>query len=112
MKLEDGLARKSAALTISSGRPGRPSGLSLRSRFCSGQAFAMSVRKGPGESVFTRTFGPYSSASERLMALSAALALPYATTKGTFIRAPDEETLMITPPSPSDMRFATWATPR
>ena len=36
----------------------------------------MSVRNGPGDSVFTRTFGPYSAASDRDIALSAAFALP------------------------------------
>src|SRR5579859_4554185 len=74
VKEEAGLARKRAAVTISSGRPGRPSALLERSRASSVQALEMSVRKGPGESVLTRTLGPYSRAKETVMALSAALA--------------------------------------
>src|SRR5579875_31472 len=76
VKLEAGLARKRAAVTISSGRPGRPSALSDRSRASGAQALAMSVRNGPGESVLTRTEGPYSAARERVIALRAAFALP------------------------------------
>ena len=35
---------------------------------------AMSVRNGPGDNVFTRTDGPYSAASERVIANTPALA--------------------------------------
>ena len=52
-----GLARYSAVVTISSGRPGRRSALSEVSRASGVQAFEMSVRNGPAEMVLTRTFG-------------------------------------------------------
>jgi hypothetical protein len=76
VKLDAGLARNRAAVTISSGRPGRPRALFDFSRASAGHAFEMSVRNGPGEMVFTRTLGPYSAASDRVMALRAAFALP------------------------------------
>ena len=58
VKLDAGLARKSAALTISSGLPGRPIALGVLSRALrASQALEMSVRNGPGDKVLTRTFG-------------------------------------------------------
>ena len=74
MKLDAGLARNSAAVTISSGRPGRPSALVAFSRASGVQALAMSVRNGPGEIVLTRTLGAYSRAKETVIAFSAAFA--------------------------------------
>src|ERR1700753_1435433 len=74
VKDECGLARNRAAVTISSGLPGRPRALLALTRASGSQASAMSVRNGPAETVMTRTLGPYSRAKETVMAFSAALA--------------------------------------
>ena len=74
--------------------------------------FEMSVRNGPAEIVLTRTFGPYSRANDTVIALSAAFAEPYGTTCGNAMRPPDEETLMMAPPSAAAMRCATWLASR
>ena len=42
------------------------------------------------------------------MALSAAFEEPYGTEPGSGIIEPDDVTLMMQPPSPSNMRLATW----
>ena len=74
VKLEAGLASRSAVVTISSGRPGRPAEFRALCRSASLQALEMSVKNGPAEMALTRTFGPYSRASETVIAFRAALA--------------------------------------
>ena len=56
--------------------PGRRSALDDVTRCSCVQDLAISVRNGPAESVFTRTFGPYSCAKDKVIAFSAALEQP------------------------------------
>ena len=78
VKLADGLARNSAAPTISSGSPPRPKARRVlnASKVCGVHALEMSVRNGPAWMQFTRTFLPNAKASERVSELMPALAAP------------------------------------
>src|SRR5215203_879873 len=70
-------------------------------------ALLISVRKGPGIKVFTRTVGPYASARPSVNALSPALAAEYGSCSGRGRRDPLELTLMIDPPPSATMRSPT-----
>src|SRR5262249_11162821 len=112
VKLADGLARNSAAPTISFGSPPRfiasRGAWNLRNASMS-HAFEMSVRNGPATMQFTRTFGPYANANERVIELSPAFAAPYGSDVGDGFNDAVLEILMIEPPSPFAMRLPTSA---
>src|SRR3546814_9102980 len=82
------------------------------SRAPAGQASAMSVRNGPAEIVFTRTVGPNSLENAVVSAFRAALEAAYVPKSGSGQSAPDDDTLMIEPPSPATMRWPTSAESR
>ena len=78
VKLADGLARNSAAPTISSGSPPRRRArrVSIDLKVSGAQALEMSVRKGPAWMQLTRTFSPKAKARDRVSELRPAFAAP------------------------------------
>ena len=76
-----------------------------RSTVPGAQCLVTSVWNGPGITVFTRTFGLYAPAKPSVSALRPAFAIAYGRSNVFGRCDPAVLTLMIEPPSPSNMRL-------